>query len=239
MGLELLLGLAVLALIDSTSIGTLLIPVWLLLDPRQVNVSRLMVYLLTIAGFYLILGLVIVFAADFFLGGAEIPAETVATADGEPSESSWISVVQMLIGGWLFYISFRFDSSKPGAMDRVNRWKHRTAEATNSPHFLMGLAMFAAMAEAATMLPYLGAMAMIANARLPAPLVVLLMAAYCIVMIMPALMLMLLRTLFATRIEPALIKVDNWISRNAESALGWTLGVAGFLIARDAITRLW
>ncbi|MEU5675395.1 hypothetical protein ABZ749_34945, partial [Micromonospora sp. NPDC047753] len=57
---ELLLSLAGLALIDSTSIGTLFIPVWLLLAPGPVNVRRILGYLATIAVFYLAVGLLLV-----------------------------------------------------------------------------------------------------------------------------------------------------------------------------------
>lgn len=238
MSAELLISLIVLALIDSTSIGTLLIPVWLLLDHRNVRVSSLMIYLLTIAGFYLLVGLALMLGADVFLGD-----DNAAPVADEPAANTLMSlmvlVAQLAIGIWLFAISFRFDSSKPGASERVERWKQKAADATASARFLMGLALFAAMAEVATMLPYLGAIAMITSASLAWPIIVVLMSAYCLMMILPAIVLLGLRVLLGGRIKPALLKVDSWITKNAESALGWVLGIAGFLIARDAIARLW
>jgi hypothetical protein len=53
MSVGLLLPLAGLALVDSTSIGTLFIPVWLLLTPGPVNGRRILAYLGTIAGLLL------------------------------------------------------------------------------------------------------------------------------------------------------------------------------------------
>ena len=45
-----------LALVDSTSFGTLLIPVWLLLAPGRTRWGRVLLYLGTVAVFYLALG---------------------------------------------------------------------------------------------------------------------------------------------------------------------------------------
>ncbi|MDO8907414.1 MAG: GAP family protein [Pseudohongiella sp.] len=238
MSTELLISLIGLALIDSTSIGTLLIPVWLLLDHRDVRVSGMMIYLVTIAGFYLLVGLAILLGAELLMS-----TDGPAVTGDEPATNSLISllilVAQLAIGIGLFAISFRFDSSKPGATERIERWKTRAANAGTSPRFLIGLALIAAMAEVATMLPYLGAIAMITSANLNWMTVIALMSAYCLLMILPAMALLSMRLLMAERIRPVLIKVDSWITKNAESALGWVLGIAGFLIARDAIARIW
>lgn len=238
MSIELLISLIGLALIDSTSIGTLLIPIWLLLDNRQVRASSMMIYLLTIAGFYLLLGIAIMLGADL-LAGVENLTQTNKTLPTNSITAFMILIVQLAIGIVLFAISFRFDSSKPGASSRVERWKQKAADATTSVRFLMGLALFAAMAEVATMLPYLGAIALIASAQLPWQVVFALMFAYCLMMILPAMVLLVLRMLLGERIRPMLIQVDGWITKNAASALGWVLGIAGFLIASDAVVRLW
>ena len=237
MSIALILALVGLALIDSTSIGTLLIPIWLLLDHRRIQPSRMLLYLGTIAGFYLVVGLVLALGADAVMGsmGEDVPVGS----ETEPGVFALaLAVVQLLVGVWLFAISWRFDSSKPGAMERVARWKDRAHEATTSPRVLMGLALFAGMAELATMLPYLGAIAMITAADMSALTMFIVMASYCFVMIMPALCLLVMRRIMHERLQPILVGVDDWICRNAESALGWTLGIAGFLIAQDAVGRL-
>jgi hypothetical protein len=238
MSVELLVSLIGLALIDSTSIGTLLIPIWLLLDHREVRASSMIIYLLTIAGFYLLMGLAIMLGADM-LAGTEGPVQTSEAQPATSITSLIVLIAQLAIGIGLFVISFRFDSSKPGASSRVERWKQKAADATTSVRFLMGLALFAALAEVATMLPYLGAIALIASAQLPWHLVFILMLTYCLLMILPAMVLLGMRMIIGERIRPMLVSVDQWITRNAASALGWVLGIAGFLIAVDAITRLW
>src|SRR5699024_11553258 len=53
-------SLAVLALVDSTSFGTLLIPIWFLLAPGRVRVGRVLVFLGTVAGFYFLVGIALV-----------------------------------------------------------------------------------------------------------------------------------------------------------------------------------
>jgi hypothetical protein len=238
LNIELLISLIGLALIDSTSIGTLLIPVWLLLDHRDVRVSSMMIYLVTIAGFYLLVGLAIVLGAELLTSTDDL----VGAADKWAANSTFsllILLAQLAIGVGLFALSFRFDSSKPGATERVERWKTKAANAGTSPRFLVGLALIAAMAEVATMLPYLGAIAMITSANLNWMTVIALMSAYCLLMIFPAMALLSLRLLMAEKIRPLLLKIDSWITKNAETALGWVLGIAGFLIARDAIARIW
>lgn len=237
MSIELIIGLIGLALIDSTSIGTLLIPVWLLLNHQQVQASRLVVYLLTIAGFYVFVGLAIMLGADFL-----VQVEGLSNRNEEASTGSLtqltISVIQLLIGIWLFAISFRLDSSKPGAVERIERWQQRAANATTSVRFLMGLALLAAIAEVATMLPYLGAIALIASENLSWPIATALMLAYCLVMILPALVLLAMRLALGKQLEPILMKINAWVAENAETTLGWVLGIAGFWIAIDAIGSL-
>jgi hypothetical protein len=238
MSFELLISLMGLALIDSTSIGTLLIPIWLLMDHREVRASSIMIYLLTIAGFYLLMGLAIMLGADM-LAGNEGPAQTGEANPTTSTTSLLVLIAQLAIGIGLFVISFRFDGSKPGASSRVEHWKQKAADAQSSVRFLMGLALFAALAEVAFMLPYLGAIALIASVQLPWHLVFVLLLSYCLLMILPAIVLLIIRMIVGERIRPMLLRVDQWITRNAESVLGWTLGIAGFLIAGDAITKLW
>lgn len=238
MTIELLISLMGLALIDSTSIGTLLIPIWLLMDHRELRASSIMIYLLTIAGFYLLMGLAIMLGADM-LAGTESPAQTSEAQPTTSITSLMVLIAQLAIGIGLFVISFRFDGSKPGASSRVERWKQKAADAQSSARFLMGLALFAALAEVAFMLPYLGAIALIASVQLPWHLVFALLLSYCLLMILPAIVLFIMRMIVGERIRPMLLSVDQWITRNAASALGWVLGIAGFLIAGDAITKLW
>ncbi|MFD6445040.1 GAP family protein, partial [Promicromonospora sp. NPDC060204] len=100
-GAALIGALAVLALIDSTSFGTLLIPVWLLMAPGRVRVGRMIVYLGSIAGFYALVGLAI-------LLGAGALSDTLSSL----SSARPFLIAQLLVGIGLFAWSFKLEPSK-------------------------------------------------------------------------------------------------------------------------------
>lgn len=235
--------LVVLALLDSTSFGTLLIPIWLLLNPGRVRLSRMLIYLGTIVTFYFAVGLLIL------LGAASFSTQIQALLDTRAA--SWI---QLGLGIALFALSFRLDKKKdsngPG---RVSRWRERALGGTSEHSAggatttrvesgallaLMGLALGAAALEVATMLPYLAAIGLITTSGLSTPLSALTLAGYCIVMVVPALALVIGRLAARRQIEPLLTKIGNWMSRHAASTTAWVVGIVGFLLARDAAVRL-
>lgn len=227
MDIVLLGSLAVLALIDSTSFGTLLIPIWLLLHPGKVRVNRMLVFLGTVAAFYFVVGLAIISGLDAFLPQIKRWLDTDAV--------SW---AQLVLGVALFFLSFRLDRKKKPATNRpgrLARWRAR-ALSDGSTASLVGLALTATLVEVGSMLPYLAAIGLITTAALPFALTAGVMAAYCVVMITPALVLLVLRLTAGRRIEPLLTRISNWMS--SSSTVAWIVGIVGFLLARDAVVRL-
>jgi hypothetical protein len=230
-GLTLVFGLAALALIDSTSIGTLVIPMWLLLAPDPPPVRRLLAYLGVIAGFYLTVGVALLLVARTGL-------DALAAAADHPV----LLWVQLAVGVGLFALCWRYDSGrrrKRGEPDRAVRWRDRVLAADRSAAALLRLAVVAAALELLTMLPYLAAIGLLAAADLPAAASVPVLAGYCAVMVLPALALVGLRATLQSRLEPPLRRIETFMSRHADSAIGWTMGIAGFLVARDAAVRIW
>ncbi|WP_432051013.1 GAP family protein [Verrucosispora sp. NA02020] len=227
MSVALLPSLVGLALVDSTSIGTLFIPVWLLLAPGPVRLGRVSTYLGTIAGFYFVVGLLLYF------GGSGLAEMWGGALDNRP-----VLWGQLALGVGLFVLSFRYDGKRGGGGGRVLRWRDRATSGDASARWLVGLAVFAALAEVATMLPYLGALGLLTTSGLGVPQVIALLAGYCLVMILPAVVLLGARVAWPRRIEPLLARLNAWIVRSSGSMLGWVLGIAGFLIARDAAVRL-
>ncbi len=227
MSTALLLSLTGLALIDSTSIGTLFIPVWLLLAPGPVSVRRVLTYLGTIAGFYFVVGLLLYF------GGSGLAELLGGALDNRP-----VVWAQLALGVGLFVLSFRYDGKRKTGTGRVLRWRDRVTAGDSSPRWLVGLAVFAALAEVATMLPYLGALGLLTTSGLGVPNVITLLAGYCLVMVLPAVLLLAARVAWPRLVEPVLARLNDWIVRSSGSMLGWVLGIAGFLIARDAAVRL-
>ncbi|MGJ5827760.1 GAP family protein [Streptomyces ossamyceticus] len=229
MNTPLSLSLAGLALLDSTSVGTLFIPVWLLLAPGRFNVGKVLVYVVTITVFYFGVGLAVVHGADnlFSVAGEALDART----------GLWI---QFGVGVGLFLLSFRFDPERREKRGRndTGKWRDRVGAHSSAP-WMVGLALLAGLAEVATMLPYLGAISMLTTSGLHTVEITALLAGYCLVMVVPAVLLLAGRVLLRSAVDPALERMNDWISRRATGATGWVLAISGFLVARDAAARLW
>ncbi|GAA2235931.1 GAP family protein [Promicromonospora sukumoe] len=270
-GAALVGALAVLALIDSTSFGTLLIPVWLLMSPGRVRVARMVVYLGSIAGFYALVGLAI-------LLGAGALSDTLSSL----SSARPFLIAQLLVGIGLFAWSFKLEPSKErkaadaaaaravanaagagGAVasgtatgtatgadspaaepmarpGRLSRWRERVlGSESGSRTALAGLAVGAGLVEVATMLPYLAALGLIGTQGPAWPTSGLWILGYCLVMIAPALVLTAARVFASRLVERPLGRLDGWLTRNAATTTSWVVGIVGFLVARDAVGRLW
>ncbi|MFC7529709.1 GAP family protein [Actinoplanes sp. GCM10030250] len=227
MDIALLGSLAVLALIDSTSFGTLLIPIWLLLHPGRLRPGRILVFLGTVATFYFAVGMTVALGADAFMPQITKILDTRA--------AMW---TQLIIGVALFFWSFRLDRKNKSASGggRLLRWRERALSDDGGAVGLAGLALAAAAAEVTTMLPYLAAIGLLTTAELPVAQVALVMVGYCLLMIVPALLLLALRLVAGTSIEPLLTRVSTWMANS--NALSWIVGIVGFLLARDAAFRL-
>lgn len=221
-------SLAVLALIDSTSFGTLLIPIWLMLVPGRPPVRRVLLFLGTVAGFYFLLGLALVAGATALLEGASDLLDGLVAVR-----------IQLVIGIGLFVWSFWIGrSSDEQGAGRVSRWRDRLTGTEGGAGALMALALTAALLEVATMLPYLGATALIGRAGLPPWESAGVLAGYCLVMLLPALVLLALRVVARRLVEPILVRVGDWMERSAGEATAWIVGIVGFLVARDALARM-
>lgn len=233
-------SLVVLALIDSTSFGTLLIPVWLLMTSRRVRVDRFLIYLLTVVGLYFLFGLIIMFSADLFLNRY-----------GSLLESKQMLIGQFILGILLLIISQLMDSKKARLRaseraaqggGRILNWRQRIMGGKDSSKSalitLVGLALTAVVLEIATMLPYLAAIGLITVESPSWSISSLMLLGYCIIMIFPALLLLVGRLVAHRTLEPILIRLDKWLTKNAQSMTAWIIGIVGFLLAANAIYAL-
>lgn len=219
-------GLALLALLDSTSLGTLVLPVWMLLRPGPAPVRRVLLHLGIVAGCYLLLGAALL---------------TVGTTlwRALPTPGAGLAWGQLVLGIVLFAGSFALDPKRRrrrGLPDRTAVWRER-ADRLGSGGTAV-LAGTAVVLEAATMLPYLAALGILGAARLPAAGSGAVLAGYCLVMVAPALVLLAARIVTGPRLQGALTTIDGWATRQGDAALSWIVGIAGFLLARDAVQRL-
>ncbi len=228
MTLTLIGTLVVLALIDSTSFGTLLIPIWLMLSPGRVRVGPILVFLGTVAVFYLLLGLALV------AGVASFSDEISDALDTTP-----VQVAQVVLGAALLLVGVRMGTRKdaPGS-GRLLRWRERAVGDEGSSRGLMTLALTAALIEAASMVPYLAAIGLIGTADLSWPVTVVALVGYCLVMVLPALVLLIGRIGAARVVEPLLHRVNGWIERTGRENTAWILGIIGFIVAANALDGL-
>lgn len=266
-GLPLPLSLAVLALIDGLSVGTLLIPVFLLLHPGRIRAGRILLYLATIATFYLLVGLL-------FLWGLVNLVDVASAFLASPAGL----IIRLLVGGGLLITAFVMPTgdktaksgstetiarpSTPAAQEetggrspmtpdpptatttagtrpgRITRWRERLLDPRTRGTAVMAVAIAAGVVEIATMLPYIVAMTMLADAGIDTPLRVMSLVGYCALMILPAIILLLLRLVAAPLVQRPLERFAAWMQRTGAENTAWIIGIIGFLIARSAATEL-
>ena len=222
-----------LALVDSTSVGTLLIPLWMLLDPR-VRVPQFLAYLATVAGFYFLVGVVLTAGAGSLRG--------LLAGAAAHDVLNW---AQLVLGVLLFVVSFRFESkrvarrrARRGGPDPAQRWQARLAAARASYRTTVTLGVVAAGIEVMSMLPYLAAVGVLTASGAGVAVWLPVLGAYVLVMVLPALVLLGVRLAVHSRAEPLLHRLSGWMGRHMDGVLGWVLAVIGFLLVRDAAVRL-
>ncbi|GAB2627673.1 GAP family protein [Streptomyces capparidis] len=227
------LGLTGLSLLDSTSFGTLLIPIWLLLTPGRLRTGRIFIYLATVALFYFVVGMLLAAGADAALGTVQ---RALADVRSLP-----LRIGQLAVGVLIIVWSYRLEArarrqgNEPG---KVHRWRTRAMTGPGSARGLMSMATVAAALEVATMLPYLGAIALITNSGLGWPLTGGILAGYCAVMVLPAAALAIARLAAHQRMDPLLRRLNAWLTKNSAKLLGWTVGGLGIALAADAVVNL-
>lgn len=274
-GLPLPLSLVLLALLDGLSVGTLLIPVFLLLAPGRVRVGRILLYLVTIAAFYLAIGLLFLWG---LVNLVDVAADLLASPAGQ--------VTRLLVGGALLLTaifmptgdkqpSWRPNAGSHGARaslrvaavdaptgartgpaddgaaaaptggatvparaGRITRWRDRLLDPRTRGTAIMGVAIAAGLVEVATMLPYIVGMTMLADAGVETSFRVLALVGYCVLMIVPALVLLVLRLVAVPLVQRPLERFAAWMQRTGAETTAWIIGVIGFLIARSAATDL-
>lgn len=237
------LALALLALLDGLSVGTLLIPLFFLIAPGRPRIARVLLYLGTITLFYLAIGVLftlglvnVIDAGRDFLGSTL--GRVVLLAGG----------LALLAGGIVIGVSDARKRKAAAALPdssltaqtsgRILRWRDRLLSDGTGRAAVVGVALAAGLAEVAGMLPYLIGMTMLAGAPIGMPARFAMLAGYCVVMILPALILLAARLVAARSVDRPLRRFTGWMQRTGAENTAWILGIIGFLLARSGATQL-
>lgn len=228
------LPLAGLALVDSLSAGTLVIPIALIFMWRRVRVGLLGTYLATIATAYFGLGVALLLGFD-----------AAVTRVSGVSETDWFRWVTLVLGAGLFVFGVFSPNPKKhtatqsaGAEVPEGRASRLAKSASLSVTGMVGLALGAAVVEAATMLPYLGAMGIIQSMSFGFSGKVALIAGYCIIMILPAILVAVIAGAAGPAIFPRLERAMRRLEYEAKVTLLWIAAIVGGYMAMSSALRL-
>lgn len=220
--MQTLLPLIGLALLDSLSIGTLVIPLALILVWRSVRVPALATYLLTVAAVYFALGVAMLLGFT----GLSSYVERITDTPVFP----WITLI---LGALLaIYGIFAPDPVKPAPGElpkQLNKPIH-----TSVPK-MIALGLGASLTEAATMLPYIAAMGIISDWDTPIAGQVAAIAAYCGIMVAPTVILAAIALVAGQRFFPRLEKAVSRLQYEAKVTLLWIAAIVGIYMVVNSV----
>jgi Sap, sulfolipid-1-addressing protein len=241
--MEQLAPLVLLALVDSASFGTLLIPLWFMLAPGRPHLGRILLFLGTVAAFYLVLGIAL-------LLGASMLRDTLQ----ETGNSQPLQIAQLVAGVGLMALGVLMEPwTKAGKDRRVARRAEKLARSGPSLQMRMReratnasapvgavfvLALTAAVIEAASMIPYLAAIGLLTTSKLSMAGRGAVLFGYCLLMIAPALLLLAARLLLHDFVAPILKKLEAFLSRNANEAMAWVMFLVGLYMVGAGLSAL-
>ena len=216
--------LAGLALLDSTSLGTLVIPIALVVRSRRVDRGPMTVYLTTVCLVYLALGIALV--AGFDLIGATV------TRLARTDAAQWATLaIGVALAGFGILGP---DPAKPEP--GTDSLGSRPTPASTGPMIVLGLG--ASLAEAATMVPYIAATGIIASSPEAWPIRIVTLILYCLVMIVPALVLLVLADTLGQRFLPKLVRIAPRLEYEAKVTLLWVAATLGLHLAGRSAAAL-
>ena len=215
-----LLGLA---LLDSLSTGTLVIPL-IFLAQSQLRARTLILYCFTLGLFYVVLGFLLL-----------LGVETITWTHHPVFSSQERYWIKLVLGVLLF--AYGILSPDPNSRASETKWRTRL-EKVADPRTTIFIALLAGVLEAATMLPYLAAISMINTweSTIIGKLIVL--VSYCIIMFIPTLTLLVIRSFSVSWLTPKLDRLVSLATRNADGAILWIAAIIGFLMAQRALTEI-
>lgn len=220
--MALILPLLGLALVDSTSIGTLVLPLLMVVIAGRADWGSLAIYFRTVVGLYFAIGVALLLGAG-----------AVVEVLGDVLDTAPVYWLLLILGVGLFIQAFRMEG-KDADPERLKGMVRRGSK----PGALVGLALASVGTEVATMLPYLGAIGLLSTSDWSWPVQIGALVVYCLVMILPAVLIIGVASLFGDRLWGRLERFSTWIARQTEETIAWIVGIVGFYMAGFAVGQL-
>lgn len=225
MGLDVVLPVYGLALLDTLSPATIGVTVYVLLTARRRVARMLTTYAVTVAAFYFALGAALLIGLDTALGRF-----------GDHLHSDIAYLIQAGAGVAMFAASW-FVPTRRAAEGPAVAAEQRASRAHTMPA-MVALGITTGLVEGAMALPYLAAIGIMTTADLAPAQWIPLMAGYNLVMVAPVLVLSLAWWMLGERVRPRMDRIRTWIATRSGEALAWALGILGFMIVGDAVAAL-
>lgn len=219
-----LLGLA---LLDSLSAGTLVVPIVLLIRWRRLRAAQYSTYLATIAVAYFALGVLLLLGFRW-----------VVNLVTQAAASTWFAWVTLILG--VVLAAFGILSPNPKKRTAEEIVEQRAAQSGGGYRLLamIMLALAAAVTEVATMLPYLAAIGILQSLSLAFVAQLGVLAVYCVVMVSPAILIGAVAGLFGDRVFTTLIKVIPRLEYEVKITLLWLAAIAGIYLLSRSVGKL-
>ncbi|WP_020618936.1 GAP family protein [Paenibacillus daejeonensis] len=207
---ELLGMIGGLALLDMLSPATVAVTVYLLLTEQERLRSRLLLYLVTVAGFYFSVGVAFMLGLDALL-----------VAFSSFFQHQIVSWTMLIIGGGLFIASFYYPKRRKAEWPKPK---------TKSKAAMVGLGFTTALIEVGTALPYFAAIGLMTTSELDVVQWLPLIAGYNLIMILPPLLLLIVHMVSGQAMQRPLAWLQVKLAKHAGSAASWIMCIVGLMM---------
>ncbi|GKS11749.1 hypothetical protein YDYSY3_27490 [Paenibacillus chitinolyticus] len=218
MGNELILIVGGLALLDAISPATLGVTVYLLLTERERLNSRLMIYLLTVAGVYFVVGV------SLMLGLGAVMASFSFIF-----QNRIVSWVMLIIGGILFIASFYYPKSKKSDLPKPK---------SKSMASMVALGFTTSLIEVGAAFPYFAAIGLMTTSNLAVFQWLPILAGYNFIMVLPPLIVFTLHLLLGRVMQRPLESLRIRLSKYSGSAISWIMCIVGLILIFNSLDYL-
>ena len=218
MSTELVLLIGGLALLDTLSPATLGVTVYLLLTEKEKLTKRLLVYLLTVAGFYFAIGVSLMLGLAFLL-------ESISVV----FQNRIVSWTVFIFGAILFIASFYVPTKKNSELPSPK---------SKSILSMVVLGFTTSLIEVGTAFPYFAAIGIMTTSNLSWMEWSSILAGYNFIMVLPSLLLFLFYLLIGRKMQKPLKKLRVKIANNTGSALSWIMCIVGLILMFNSLDYL-